>query len=264
MNNNKLNIEEIKYLIPDYITGLIDSNNKLIVENALNQSPELKEFYNELKGTFDFVGNVKFQEPSQMYWNNLLPRIHQRIEEIAEKKTVRNPLAFLWKILVPVAAVVLIFIIYQVAFTPEKQLAKFGNSVTTEKKIIKDIVPEKKQEDNLNNTIAEDNNNESDDIDNSDNNDNAPKQKRQPREDYYTPNASEETAENMNNANNDTEIKENIFVEKEEIAAVEIEETAITNSTQGTGFDEEIEGQLKKLDDTEQNNLLEQLSNTNL
>ena len=51
--NNKLNIEEIKYYIPDYITGVINDNDKMIVETALKQSQELKEFYNELNHSLE-------------------------------------------------------------------------------------------------------------------------------------------------------------------------------------------------------------------
>src|SRR5688500_3832424 len=110
--NNKLNIEELKYLVPDYITGQISDPDKAAVEDALKQSAELREFHNELKSTFEFVGTVKFEEPSPQYFNNLLPRIHQRIEEQEAKKFSWDKVASFWKVLVPVAAIVVIALVY--------------------------------------------------------------------------------------------------------------------------------------------------------
>src|SRR5437667_1764759 len=88
-----------------------------------------------MKAALDFAGSIKFQEPSQQYWNNLLPRIHQRIESEKDRKAARNPLSILWKILVPVAAVIIIFIIYQLATSPENQIVK-NNTYIEEKKEI--------------------------------------------------------------------------------------------------------------------------------
>src|SRR5205807_5724471 len=131
--NNKTYIEEIKYLVPDYITGKLDANEKLIVENAIRESEEVKSFYIEMKAALDFAASVKFDEPSQQYWNNLLPRIHQRMESEKDRKAARNPLSILWKIFVPVAAIIIIFIIYQLATSPEKQIVK-NNTYIEEKK----------------------------------------------------------------------------------------------------------------------------------
>ncbi len=118
---------------------------------------------------------------------------------------------------------------------------------------------------NKENNIAQDNSdNETNENADNENNTYVPKvTKKQSQEDYNNYNVTEESAQNVNNQNN-PEIKENLPDEKEEIAAVEIEETAIINGSQPAGFDEETEKQLKKLDDNEQNNLLEELSNTNL
>ena len=51
---NKINIDEIKYLIPDYVTGHLNNAEKLKVEDALSKSNELRDFYNEMKSVLSF------------------------------------------------------------------------------------------------------------------------------------------------------------------------------------------------------------------
>jgi hypothetical protein len=269
MKNNKINFEEIKYLVPDYITGNLDANEKLIVENAIKESEEVNAFYKETKATFEFARSVKFKEPSQQYWNNLLPRIHQRMESEKERKAARNPLSILWKILVPVAAVIIIFIIYQLATSPEKQIVK-NNTFIEEKKEIKDNNTEKQQNENQNQkqsidkqTDKKKDNIEQENPDNSKQNNSPHKTtKRTAKTDYESVNYG-----NLANNNNpgDNMIKENVMNDdKDEFASAEIDESSITVSGQNAGFDEEVERDLNKLDDNEQNSLLEQLSGSNL
>lgn len=269
MGNNNINIEAIKYLVPDYITGLLDSKDKQIVENAINDSDEIKAFYNEMKMTFDFAGNVKFKEPSQQYWNNLLPRIHQRIEEKQEKKAARNSFSLLWKILVPVAAIVLIFIIYSIATSPEKQIVK-KNTYIEEKREVQgntdsqktqiQTQPEEKKDD-----VASQDNSENDDNNSVKPVNNQKTGKRTDRTDYENSNDRQNAADYDNNTGNDNSIKETFESEdKDELASADIDESAITITGQNAGFDEEIEKDLNKLDDNEQKSLLEQLSSSNL
>ena len=267
MGNNNINIEAIKYLVPDYITGLLDSKDKQIVENAINDSDEIKAFYNEMKMTFDFAGNVKFKEPSQQYWNNLLPRIHQRIEEKQEKKAARNPFSLLWKILVPVAAIVLIFIIYSIATSPEKQIVK-KNTYIEEKREVKDNSDSQKTQIQTKPEGKKDDVASQDNSGNDDNNSVPPVNSQKitrhtDKTEYENTNNGQNTAEYDNNTNN--LIKETFEAEdKEELASADIDESSVTIAGQNAGFDEEIEKDLNKLDDNEQKNLLEQLSSSNL
>lgn len=83
--NTKYNTEEIMMLIPDYITGNISSSDKALVEKALSESAELTELYMDMKSSVGFIDSVKQAEPAPQYWNTLLPRIHERIEERQNK-----------------------------------------------------------------------------------------------------------------------------------------------------------------------------------
>ena len=120
----KLNIEDIKLLIPDYITGSLSGEEFASVDNAIKNNPEIASLYSDMKSALEFVENVKFEEPVPQYWNNLLPKIHEKIEARNEKKLFKNPIPLIWKILVPVAAIILIAVIYRIATTPENQITK--------------------------------------------------------------------------------------------------------------------------------------------
>src|SRR4030095_4019705 len=110
--SSKLNIEELKHLIADYITGQSDEQEKALVEKALSESAELRELYDEIKKTLEFVTTVKAAEPPEQYWNSLLQRIHQRIEAEEARKFSWDKVPAVWKVLVPIAAIVLIALIY--------------------------------------------------------------------------------------------------------------------------------------------------------
>lgn len=132
MIKKKYNIEEIKQLMPDYIMGRLNSDEKDIVEKAMESSPELKSLFDEISGTIGFVNNVKIKEPEKQYWVNLLPRIHERIEHADAKQFSWDRLVSYWKIAVPVAAVILIAIIYFTVINKQQ-----GPTITEERKELK-------------------------------------------------------------------------------------------------------------------------------
>lgn len=147
MKENKLNIEDIKFLVPDYITGSLDGNEMLLVKEAIDKYPEVKEFYNDMKSTFEFVENTKFEEPGLQYFSNLLPRIHQKIEDREEKKKIKSPAALLWKILVPIAAVIILFLVYMIAFNPGDNVNDRNKTMVKTDSVKKEIEPEHKAPD---------------------------------------------------------------------------------------------------------------------
>lgn len=259
--NNKLNIEEIQFLIPDYITGGLSETEKALVEKSLKESAALNEFYIEMKKTLNFVSSVKFAEPVPQYWNSLLPRIHDKIESREAKGFSWDKVAAIWKVLVPVAAIVLIAFVYflvkpsNTQLTEEKKIEMITNdtsgnndSVKEEKQVEKknetEIVKEKDNDirsyetDKQNNTIKR----------------NTVK--------YFDEIVKDEVNNNGNNV-----IKENIkedIKDEQLVLDDDIEETSIFASGETTGLDEETVNELKKLDDSEQTKLLEELINSNL
>lgn len=256
--NNKFNIEELKYLIPDYITGQISDADKAVIEKALAESEELREFHNEMKGVFGFVEKVKFREPSPQYWANLLPRIHERIEQ-QESKTISagfswDKISALWKILVPVAAVILIAVIYYAVKPSETQLTKDDKKIENLNKDtnseVKEKSNDKKQEDIQNNTNPE----------------NIVKEQPEPKQDNYVKERKQPVQHEENTSKDDTPKKEEEkqIPVKEEVASIEIEELSVFGTGEAAGFDEEIENDLKNLNNNEQDMLLKELENSNL
>lgn len=251
---SKLNIEEIQLMIPDYISGELSDEEKALVEGAMKESAELRQFYSEMKETFNFVGSVKFTEPASQYWNSLLPRIHEKIESRESKAFSWDKVSAIWKVLVPIAAVILIALVYYIV--------KPTNTQLTEDKKIENI---KK--------------------DSSKDNDNNPKEEKQveKKNENNLTNEQDKSAEKHNvilkrnniqkndnivkdeekSVNNNDVIKET--VKDEQLAVdVDIEETSIFATGEAAGFDEEIENELKNLNDSEQSQLLDEIINSNL
>ena len=249
--NNKINIEEIRLLIPDYITGELNERDKALIEKGLTDSSELNQFYREMKETFNFVSSVKFAEPAPQYWNTLLPRIHEKIESREVKGFSWDKLSAFWKVLVPVAAVILIALVYYIVKPSNTQL-------TEEKKIEninKDKKPEEiiknKQENKPENNIVKENENLIKPED-----DQKPVKKNIPEKQYEL--VKDNTDTNDNN-------KENENINDEQFAIDDdIEETSVFAAGEGAGLDEETLNEIKKLDDNEQTRLLEELLNSNL
>ena len=251
---SNLNIEEIQLMIPDYISGELSDEEKALVEGAMKESAELRQFYSEMKETFNFVGSVKFTEPAPQYWNSLLPRIHEKIESRESKAFSWDKVSAIWKVLVPIAAVILIALVYYIV--------KPTNTQLTEDKKIENI---KK--------------------DSSKDNDNNPKEEKQveKKNENNLTNEQDKSAEKHNvilkrnniqkndnivkdeekSVNNNDVVKET--VKDEQLAVdVDIEETSIFATGEAAGFDEEIENELKNLNDSEQSQLLDEIINSNL
>ena len=164
MAKRNYDIEEIKQLIPDYVMGRLIAEEKNIVEEALENSPELRSLLNEISGTVDFVNTVKVKEPEPQYWATLLTKIHDRIEKLEEKRFSWEKAASYWKVLVPAAAVILIAIFYYTYFykqpdttiTKNKEeliaadtVKKLEKKEDIKKEIVKENEPEKERDKNI-------------------------------------------------------------------------------------------------------------------
>jgi transposase-like protein len=264
--NNKLNIEELKYLIPDYITGALDENEKLLVDNALKESAELREFYNEAKNTLEFVSNVKFEEPPAQYWNNLLPRIHEKIDARAAKKFSWDNISAIWKIIVPVAAVILFFIIYQLVKSPENQITKKQENkeqkvITDSSSNVKNEVKEEKKE-----QVEKKDDNAANNIKGNDS-----KVIKEPKfgkrnSNLKHQNVPEDNLAQKNKDNNSEDLNNDRDnnIANEEFALIETEENSILPGHVLGAMDDETESELNNLNGNEKDQLIENLLKTDL
>jgi cell division protein FtsL len=196
---------------------------------------------------------VKAEEPPQQYWNSLLPRIHQRIEAQEAKKFSWDKVSAVWKVLVPIAAIILIALIYYLVKPSNTQITRDEKK---NEKIIKDSskennteekkIPENKQDERI-----------------------VKEEKHQP-ENYVKKNRKTNRVNDDNLAKEEIKIKDdniqnNIQQEplKEDLAA-DMEETSVFSMGEGAGLDEETENELKNLNNNEQDALLEELESSNL
>jgi hypothetical protein len=245
MKGTNKNTEEIKLLLPDYISGNIEPENKMLVDEAMKSSPELQELMNEMSGTFGFVSKVKYREPDPAYWTNLLPRIHERIEQAETKKFSWEKILSYWKVFVPVTAVIILAVLY---FTV---LNNNDNSTLTEKKIENIIpdsnkkieTPEKKE------IVKETENIKTENI--------IEKKSIKP---VYRNKEKQIVTPEIENIVKDNQKQQDDF---EDIVQTDIdEESVFTGST--AGVEEEIENSLSNLDDNEKDRLVQELLKSNL
>jgi hypothetical protein len=244
---NKVNVDEIKLLIPDYVSGSLSNEEKRLVEEALSSSFELKEFYDEMKGTLDFISSVKFVEPAPQYWNNLLPRIHQKIDE--RESRAKYPFGVIWKVLVPVAAVVLIFIVYRIITTPEPEITDKNNILITDEKK-KDTVSFEKKQDVKEEKIAKV----------------TGETKREKIRGKDLKEESVPAVEERNLIEQVQKKEEKVTPEYtiDDYASLGLEDELILGAGEPGVYDEETENELGRLDTRQQDIFLEELSKSNL
>jgi hypothetical protein len=257
--NNKLNREDIELMIPDYITGSLNETEMKIVEEALDNSAELREFYSEMKGALDIAHSVKFEDPPQAYFNNLLPRIHEKIESRQSKRSLWDSISIVWKIAVPVAAVLLVFVVYQLLTSPEGQLTK----KETEKVLPKtdtSLMKKDVQEQNKNTEIKKEEPKPEEDMISDRNNEKRGTRKSIQRIDKQN-SRNKELPDEMKNE----EIKiENEPVAREEIVSIDPEETSVFAGGAPGALDAETDKELDELNSTEKDMLIEDLIKSNL
>ncbi|HRE41072.1 MAG TPA: hypothetical protein PLG90_07045 [Ignavibacteria bacterium] len=82
MKNNKERYEELLFDLPDYISGKLNDKNRITeIENEINSNPEFKSEYENLNQTFTTLNKFSINEPSDAFFNNLLPKIHQKLSK---------------------------------------------------------------------------------------------------------------------------------------------------------------------------------------
>lgn len=260
---DKTDIENIKLLLPDYVTGSLSHEEAQMVKNAIDTSEEVRSLYLDMKNALEFAGSVKYEEPVPQYWNNLLPRIHEKIEEREQKSIAKKPLSYIWKVLVPVAAVILFFIIYRISFTPETEITEEEQkNIINEKVEKKDTIEQKiPAEKNIEKQVVPKSNKENIVNKNNEKQRSARhhrKERIQKREDLA------DKTNDFENALNNGDIRKEKITGKDLAALADVEELSIFGTGPPGTFDEETENELDKLNENERDNLLKELSNSNL
>ncbi|MBI3788029.1 MAG: zf-HC2 domain-containing protein [Ignavibacteriales bacterium] len=112
--------EHINYLLPDYLTGRLESDLREGVEAHLK---ECKECVSEMANLREVLGKVAYDKPyipSTAYFSALLPRIRQRLDGKQKRSLWAHPVFV--RIVSPLAVAVLaIVMLSRVPFPAERQ-----------------------------------------------------------------------------------------------------------------------------------------------
>lgn len=158
MKNNK-RYEELLFDLPDYISGKITDRARISeIEKQINSDAEFRSEYENLKLTFNTLENIKIDEPSDAFFNNLLPKIHQKINE---KEIPQEHKVSIWDRFFPVLkyvlpVLVLITFVYIYNIDNSTVINKFDTLTSKSNEV---IINEKNIEPNIDsgNLLAEQN-----------------------------------------------------------------------------------------------------------
>ena len=101
--------KEVKNNLVDFATGKIKSEE---IETHLAECESCRIEYLGIKEVVSILGDYKFEEPSEFYWSNFLPRVKRRISE-------RSGFVFTLKpvFLAPSLAVLIIGFLFGIVFS---------------------------------------------------------------------------------------------------------------------------------------------------
>ena len=127
MDKNKNNLI---HELPDFISGNIADNElNQKIRDEIDSNPDFRAEYENMKGTFSFLGETALSEPSPFYFNNLLPNINTRIDalESGKESIFSGWFANVLKFAIPALILVLGYFLYTQLSntgTNEEQLTK--------------------------------------------------------------------------------------------------------------------------------------------
>lgn len=127
--------EELLFHLPDYVTGKITDENLILrIQSEINSNPEFKNEYDSLKDTFSKIKDLKFSDPPEHYFNNLIPEINDKIANQNVSKGISGffKLSNLIKYAIPAVSVVLL--IFIITFSnknkkDESMFSRYGDTV---------------------------------------------------------------------------------------------------------------------------------------
>jgi hypothetical protein len=96
--------DDIKYLLPDFVSNRSNEEENESVREHLEHCSSCRGEVLLLKQTFEVVASSRTSIPSETYWTNFLPRLHDRLSD--RKKTKRELAPLVNKFLLPSAGLV--------------------------------------------------------------------------------------------------------------------------------------------------------------
>lgn len=239
MTNNLNYCEDLLYNLPDYAAGkLKDKKLILKIESELISNPEFKSEYELILETISTVKDFRFSEPPEHYFTNLIPQINARLEKQNNSSAFMHFFRFanLLKYVLPALSVVFIIVIINYSNKDNKDKNMFIQSDNT----INNIMNNKSE------SAADSNNSAKIQIE------------KETTNEYIEKKSSTENSELINIDKTKKSKKQNNTTEEINVNLLELFTENEENSDEYF-----YENDFNKLNQNEQNEILNKLSNTN-
>lgn len=105
--------KEIKYLLPEFVEHKLPPEEKMAISQHLESCGKCSSQFRQIIDLFAHLEKEPTSMPPQLYWNNLIPLIHSRIE----RKSGRLYNGLLAKISTPAVATILAVVVLVRVFT---------------------------------------------------------------------------------------------------------------------------------------------------
>jgi hypothetical protein len=120
--------EELLENLPDFINGKIQDEELIIAINLeISADSDFKKEFDLLSSTLEGINSITFSEPPEFYFNNLLPEINEKIYAESKSSKFIKKFSTIWKLALPVSAVLLIFIGYKTFFNNNEIINGINN-----------------------------------------------------------------------------------------------------------------------------------------
>lgn len=102
-----MNCKDVQYRLPDFIRGEITESESKYISGHLLTCKRCSNELESLKILFVHIGKEKSWQPSDLYWNTLLPRINNRIQTTSKWL----PYSRIMQLALPIAAAIVLVVL---------------------------------------------------------------------------------------------------------------------------------------------------------
>jgi hypothetical protein len=109
-----------------------DGELKNAISNELSSNPVFKSEFDSFNTALKSINSFTFAEPPDNYFNNLLPQINEKIYSETSAFSFKKSFPAIWKFVLPVTAVILMFIGYETFFNNNEYI----NNIKSDSQVV--------------------------------------------------------------------------------------------------------------------------------
>ena len=121
--------------IINYLSGNMSEDEKIIFEKLITDDPELKSEFEKYKRNLAYLTSLANLETDTNYFNSILPRVHEKLENRKPLWSFRKKIAFAFPIIIIITFLIYkqsIFYDYQDVPNINNLIASWNDSVKTD------------------------------------------------------------------------------------------------------------------------------------